>query len=183
MIGLILASTIGTGLTLLAIPVVVAVLTTAGNLVLKRFDTADGRRRDHYAAAVATLVAWTEFPYRVRRRVDDKPETMAALAAIGHDLQERLARHQAWISTDSTPAAAAFRKAKADLASPVGDAIKQAWDSPPVTTAVGMNLGEWGPGAASSQVIEELQRQFVARFGPERFKTWWGGPKAESAAP
>lgn len=177
MTAMVFASTIGTGLTLLAIPVAVAVLTTAGNLVLKRFDAADGRRRDHCADAVATLVAWSEFPYRVRRRVDDRPETLTALTAIGHDLQERLACHEAWISTDSTSASAAFRKARADLAAPVGDAIKQAWDSPPITTASAMNLGTWGPGSATPPVVAELQRQFAARFGPERFKTWWGGPK------
>jgi hypothetical protein len=183
MIATILASTLGTGLTLLAIPVAVAVLTTAGNLVLKRFDAADGRRRDHYAAAVASLVAWTEFAYRVRRRVDDEPETMAALAAIGHDLQERLACHQAWISTDNTSASAAFKKARADLAQPVGDALKEAWSSPPIKTAVGMNLGNWGPGAAAGPVIEELQRKFAARFGAERFWTWWGGPKVDNPTP
>lgn len=182
MIALVLASTPGTGLTLLAIPVVVAVLTTAGNLVLKRFDAADGRRRDHYAGAVATLVAWSEFPYRVRRRVDDEPATLAALAAIGHDLQERLACHEAWISTDSTTASAAFRKARWNLTSTVGDAIREAWASTPITAASEMNLGTWGPGADTAPVIAELQGQFAKRFGPGRFVAWWGGPSVDSGA-
>lgn len=177
---MILASTMSTVLTLLAIPVAVAVLTTAGNLVLKRFDAADARRRDQYSAAVSALVAWSEFPYRVRRRVNDDPETVAALAALGHDLQERLACHEAWISTDSTRASKAFKKARADLASVVTESIKAAWDSTPVTAASQMNLGPWGPGAAAAPVIAELQGQFAKRFGPERFKTWWGGPKVET---
>lgn len=183
MIAMVFASTIGTGLTLLAIPVAVAVLTTAGNLVLKRFDTADGRRRDHYADAVSTLVAWSEFPYRVRRRVDDEPDTMAALAAIGHDLQERLACHEAWISTDSATAAAAFKMARASLAEPVGEAIKDAWDKPPISKASEMNLGTWGPGSVAAPVVTELQGKFATRFGPERFKTWWSGPKVGNPAP
>lgn len=177
---MILASAMSTALILFAIPVAVAVLTTAGNLVLKRFDAADARRRDQYSVAVATLVAWVEFPYRVRRRVDDDPETLAALAALGHELQERMACHEAWISTDNARASTAFKKARADLSLVVADAIKEAWDSTPVTAAGQMNLGPWGPGAAAAPVIADLQGEFAARFGPERFRTWWGGPKVEA---
>jgi hypothetical protein len=49
------------------VPVVVAVLTAIGTMLVTRAGDAASRRRDRYAEAVSTLVAWAEFPYRVRR--------------------------------------------------------------------------------------------------------------------
>src|SRR4051812_7632402 len=54
-------------------------------------------RREGYAAAVQTLVSWWEYPYRIRRRTSDTAEILSKLAEHGHDLQEGLASHRAWI--------------------------------------------------------------------------------------
>lgn len=42
-------------------------------------------RRDRYAQAVRTLIAWAEYPYRIRRRTSDEPATLTALADRGHE--------------------------------------------------------------------------------------------------
>ncbi len=41
-------------------------------------------RRDKYAAAAGHLAAWTEYPYRIRRRTSDDAETLTRLADLGH---------------------------------------------------------------------------------------------------
>ena len=56
-------------------------------------------RRQRYLEAVQTLVAWTEIPYRVRRRAGNNPAT---LANRGHNLPKRLAYHQARITTTTS---------------------------------------------------------------------------------
>ena len=74
----------------------IALTTAAGTQFFARLRDAADRRRTRYAEIVQTLVAWVEFPYRIRRRVDDEPATLSALAALGHFLQEQLAGDQAW---------------------------------------------------------------------------------------
>src|SRR5690349_14433320 len=55
-------------------------------------------RRERYAQAVRTLVAWAEYPYRIRRRTSDDATALSALAERGHTLQEQLAESRAWIA-------------------------------------------------------------------------------------
>ena len=44
--------------------------------IVPRWAEVRERRRASYADAVQRLVAWAEYPYRIARRVDDKPETL-----------------------------------------------------------------------------------------------------------
>lgn len=152
------------------VPVLVAALTAAATLLLTRASDAANRRRDHYADAVATLVAWIEFPYRIRRRTDDLPQTLAALAAHGHDLQEKLACHQAWIGTESDYVASAYKAARTALGPSVGAAAEEAWNSPPVSSAGEMNLGPWGPAKACSADVDAVMSAVSTRFGFRRLK-------------
>ena len=154
------------------IPVVVAALTAAATLVFTRAGEAANRRRDHYAQAVQTLVAWVEFPYRVRRRTDDEPPTLSALADVGHELQERLACHEAWIATECPPVANSYRHARQTIGPLVGAAISEAWGTSPVTKPAEMNLGDWGPGSSCAMTIAAFQRQVEQRFGFSRLIAW-----------
>lgn len=169
-------SALGTVATLIVVPVVVAVLTSIGTLIITRAGEAANRRRDRYAEAVSTLVAWAEFPYRVRRRTDDEPATLSGLASLGHDLQERLACHQAWIATEHPAVAQAYADARATINAAVGPAVTEAWNSQPVTTATGMNLNGWGPGAVSVSAIGAVQARIADRFGWRRVRAWVFGP-------
>jgi hypothetical protein len=157
---------------LIAVPVVVAAVTSAAALTISRSGEAANRRRDQYAQAVQTLVAWIEFPYRVRRRTDDNPGTLSSLAELGHDIQERLACHQAWIATEHPPVATSYSKTRQKLGPIVGAAIREAWNAPPTSTAAQMNLGEWGPGATCAPAIAAFQNEVELRFGLRRVATW-----------
>ena len=166
------ATVIATTVNSVLIPVIVAALTTAVALALNRASEAANRRRDHYADAVAALVAWIEFPYRVRRRTDDEPATLAALAAHGHELQEKLARHQAWILAENSTVAEAYRNARSTIAPLVGAALREAWATAPASTAQAMNLGDWGPGRECAAAICAIEKAIANRF------TWKGTIKA-----
>ena len=142
-----------------------AVLGAIANMVFGRVNEATDRRRNRYAEAVQTLVAWTEFPYRVRRRTSDDPATLTALANHGHDLQERLAYHQARIATDHPDLARTYAETRAIINVAVGPVISDAWEHKPVAKPSDMNLSGWGPGPECAAAITHLQNEIQNRFG------------------
>src|SRR4051794_25186091 len=73
-------------LALLGSSVVAGLITS----VLGNLRAAATARREGYANAVRSLIARGEYPYRVRRRVSDDADVLAALVSRGHDLQEQL---------------------------------------------------------------------------------------------
>jgi hypothetical protein len=166
-----LGSIVGTGLTFVVLPVTVAALTAIVTMWVTRAGDAANQRRDRYAQAVATLVAWIEFPYRIRRRTDDESATLAGLAAIGHDLQEKLALNQAWISTEHPDMANAYVKARLAVSEFVGPALREAWQTSPVMKASDMNLGGWGPARDCDEIVQEFQFRVTQRFGLPRLKS------------
>lgn len=149
---------------------VVAIVAHAVTSHLDRAAARRDERRVRYAEAVSTLVAWAEFPYRVRRRTSDTPETLAALASIGHDLQEKLACHEAWIAADDPTIAIAYLEAKRALAPVVGEALESAWSSSPISNAAGMVLGDWGPGPTIQETLDPLET--AIREGTKSIWRW-----------
>jgi len=124
-------------------------------------------RRDGYAAAIEALVAWAEFPYRVRRRTDDDPETLRRLADLGHDLQEKLARYRSWVAAESSAVGGEFDAVIGEVRGNVGTATGAAWQASPVSSAVEMNVGQlYGPDVTDS--LDRLQRAVRWRFGVRR---------------
>jgi hypothetical protein len=95
-------------------------------------------RRDGYAEAMKTLVAFQEFPYRIRRRTSDEPEVLAALAERGHDMQERLAYWQLWLDTEHKTLGRTYRTASTSVRNCITPYVRDAWQRPPVTIAANM---------------------------------------------
>jgi hypothetical protein len=164
------SSILHTILNFVVLPVVVAGFTAIVTLLVTKAGEATARRRDRYADAVKTLVSWTELPYRVRRRTDDNPATLAALAERGHDLQEHLACYEAWIAADHPRLARSYANARATITAAVAPAVTEAWTCAPITSASEMNLGTWGPGATCRAAIVELQTDIGSRFGLRRLR-------------
>jgi len=169
---LVIASILGNVGTWIVVPVVVAALTAIATLIVTKAGDATDRRRERYAKAVQALVAWVEFPYRVRRRTSDDPETLAGLANVGHDLQESLACNEAWIATEYPKLARRYAQTRATVNAAVGPDLTEAWESPPVRKAAEMNLGPWGPARMCATPIAELQKQVESRFGLRRLAIW-----------
>ncbi len=124
-------------------------------------------RRDSYACAVQTLVSWCEYPYRIRRRTSDDPDTLTKLADLGHDLQERLARQRAWIAAESRVISEAYNAAIARVAQQVKAACQDAWTQPPIEQPAQMNLGSFGPSDVGPVVLA-LECEVSYRFGLRR---------------
>lgn len=168
-----IVAAITVGVVELLIYLVATVVSAIATLIVTRAGEASNRRRDRYAQALQTLVAWIEFPYRVRRRTDDNPATLTALANHGHELQERLAYHQVQIATDHPDLARAYSDTRAIIDAAVGPAISDAWRSFPVTRPTDMNLDGWGPGQACRQTVIALQDEIQGRFGFRRFRRFF----------
>lgn len=154
-----------------ASPLGVAFIGLVGIVVgasLGRWAEATNRRRDHYAAAVEALVAWIEFPYRIRRRVSDSQEELSRLAGLGHDLQERLLRHATWISAEHAGLGDHYNTTLRRVKDEIGAASKEAWTTPPIARAEHMNLGPWGPSESCQPSIDDLQHAISWRFGFRR---------------
>ncbi|MBF6422726.1 hypothetical protein IU436_29320 [Nocardia farcinica] len=126
---------------------------------------AASKRREGYAAAVKALVARAEYPYRVRRRPDDEPATLAELAKLGHDIQEQIAAARIWIQTENSRVAAIFIDCLRKIDTRVGPAASEAWQQPPISRANEMVLAGWGPGS---------QDEHICRFGEAvRWRFGW----------
>jgi hypothetical protein len=156
------------------VAVTIALATAVGSQIISRLSDAADRRRERYSVLVRTLVAWIEFPYRVRRRVDDDPVTLAGLAALGHDLQERLAGDQAWVLSENARVGKTYVEVRRAINEEVGPAISDAWKLPPVSKPSEMVLGIWGPNAASAAHLQRLEASIGQRFGWRRLRVATG---------
>lgn len=144
------------------VPVIVALL-ASGILThfLQTRTAKKGRQRSGYAEAVAGVVAWIEYPFRVRRRTSDDPETLTTLVDQGHALQERLAFSTAWIAADDADNYEAYSRLVQNVKAEVVPLIQDAWNSAPTTQASGMNLDGWG--APHADAANKLVSEFIDR--------------------
>ena len=124
-------------------------------------------RRERYAQVVRCLVAWAEYPYRIRRRTGDDPATLAALADRGHALQEQLAESRAWVAAESPAISEVYDGCVRDLTALVGPACVAAWREPPITTSGGMNLVDFGPRGIEG-IVARMECAIIYRFGIRR---------------
>lgn len=154
---------------LLGSTVLAGLFTTAlGNL-----RASAAARRARYAQVVSTLVAWVEYPYRIRRRTDDLPQTMAALVERGHTLQEQLAEARAWVASESAALSEVLEGCLTDLARIVGPACSDAWRQPPITVAADMVLGSFGL-RDTAEIVTRMNCAVGYRFGIRRlmWRAW-----------
>lgn len=144
-----------------------SLVTTILTHVLTGRSTAAQSRRRGYADALAALVAWYEYPYRIKRRASDEPTVLAGLVDRGHDLQERLAATHMWVRSDSTWVGEVFNDVRWQMDREVGPLCKDAWHAPPVSSAADMALGEWGPGSLD-ELVARFENAVAWRFGWRR---------------
>lgn len=124
-------------------------------------------RRQRYATAVELLAARIEYPYRIRRRTNNDPQTLAKLGEVGHDLQQRLAQSRAWVAAENAVLGEVFDACVAALDAPFKNACREAWQSDPATEPTQMNLNGFGMGD-QQHVLESMQCALVYRFGWRR---------------
>ena len=187
------ASTHQTWLETMGTTGVVAAVAAILVVVLTAYFTASAARRktraERYAAMVVNLTAWTELPYRVRRRPSDDPAVLAALVDRMHGLHERVVLDSAELAAECAWLGKRYEQALADIKAIALPFLNEAWASPGVGTAAGMNLNGWGPTGLNDIVLAwraELRWRFGWRrlANPFRFLSKWRRqPKCVSAAP
>lgn len=159
-------------------------LISAGAVVVAalvpRWSEARNHRRDHYANAVQALVAWAEFPYRVARRTSNAPEVLSRLAQRGHDLQEDLACHLAWVAAENRRLGDLYCLVADALREATRPALQAAWEREPATQPVAMNIGALRTDEIAVRgLILRLHRAIRHRFGLRRAVGWfwrWAAP-------
>lgn len=161
------AEKVGVPLTIAGVGLAASIAVAVVTYALGRLGDTATRRGEYYSSAVRTLVAYSEYPFRIRRRVSDSPEDLRELVRIGHQLQEELRCHETWISSDSRWAGSVFREVREDMSKAVSRLASEAWEGPPITAAVGMNLGGWGQSDLSVH-IDRFQSAAACRFGWRR---------------
>ncbi|MHA4945687.1 hypothetical protein ACX27O_00045 [Micromonospora sp. SD19] len=124
-------------------------------------------RRERYAQAVRTLVAWAEYPYRIRRRTSDDAATLTALADRGHTLQEQLAESRGWIAAESRAMSEVFDACLGAINPLVGTACVIAWQGPPISKSAEMLLGDFGPRGINA-IVARMECAIIYRFGLRR---------------
>lgn len=138
----------------------------AGGVIARLRATADARR-ERYAAATRLLVARIEYPYRVRRRTSNDSTLIAVLADRGHDLQEQLADAKAWVTAESPAMGDLYGRSLIAIDQKAASACREAWDSDPVDTASGMNVGDFGPRDVQ-RCVDKFTCAVHYRFGWRR---------------
>lgn len=107
----------------------------------KRISEREARRRDSYAKAFESYVAYREFPFVVRRRSADKPvEERERIARELREVQERLGYYRAWIHTESRHCGLAFDRLISKVRINDGKLIHEGWSAPAITSDEQMNI-------------------------------------------
>lgn len=156
------------------VPLIVAMIAFAATVGAAALSFAFGRwaettrsRREGYAEATRELVAWGEYPFRIRRRTSNDPQALATLADIGHTHQEALRYRETWILSEDRWVGRVFNEVRADLAAVLGPACNHAWGTDPIEQPAGMTLAGWGPQDIDEQ-IKRFERAVAFRFGWRR---------------
>jgi hypothetical protein len=71
-----------------------------GQAAIRVRDTRD-RRRDEYSRAFAAAMRWTEFPYRIARRLSDDAAACSPIITAFHETQEKICFHENWLRSVS----------------------------------------------------------------------------------
>lgn len=158
---------VGLPLRIALIGLVGTVGVAAMTFALSRWSEATNLRREGYSEATRELVAWAEYPFRIRRRISDEDETLRNLAERGHSHQEALRYREMWIRSENRWVASIFGEVRIELTKLVGPACTDAWSTPPVADASGMAIGPWGP-IGVDELIDSFERAAATRFGWRR---------------
>ncbi len=103
------------------------------------------RQRQEFSKAFTACVAYEEFPYVVRRRRNDAPQSeRVRISSELSIIQRELAYYSAWLATESSDISKAYEILVAMLREIAGVKIREAWLTPPIDSDSGMNMPDLG---------------------------------------
>ena len=105
------------------------------------------RQREIFSRAFASVVAYEEFAYVVRRRRASAPEDeRIRISTELRKVQEDISYYTAWLSTESQKVSEAYEGLVTEMRKLAGREIHDAWATDPIETDVEMNLPDLGIG-------------------------------------
>lgn len=146
-----------------AIGLIAIILTAWINAMLARRK----QRRERYAAMAATLAAWIEVPYMIRRRTSNDREVIERLVAHVQALQHQLNVDHADLRAECRWLARCRDAAQRAVQQEVRPFIDDAWKMPPVASTSDLIVGDWGPTNCRSS-LEAFVDALRWRFGWRR---------------
>jgi hypothetical protein len=155
---------------------VYAALITAGlalfGQAVSRIWEARDRRRDEYSRAFATAMEWTEFPYRIARRLSNDAEAVAPIVAAMHESQERICFHTNWLRAVSDDIETAYSSLVDAVKTKSAPHIQKAWRQNPARVPEGMILGDAFPVNVKAEV-DEFAKQMRRDLSLWRYIAFW----------
>ena len=147
------------------IPIIVAALTGAVSLVVLAVNAwVHGRRernhrlRDIYSKAFSAAVAYEEFPFVVRRRRASNPEDeRIRISTELRKVQEDISYYSAWLTTESSHVSEAYDSLIAEMRAFAGAAIREAWETQPMSDDSGMAMPDFGLA-----VLKPLKERYLS---------------------
>lgn len=112
-------------------------------IAVNGYKARTARKRDQFAEALSVVIEYWEFPYVVRRRRHDQPESeRIRISEAMRDVQKRLAFHQAWVRTESMRVSKVYDELVVQTRVVIGGQIRKAWETAPITDDSQMNISD-----------------------------------------
>lgn len=143
------------------------ILTLAIPLASAAISRRRAERRARYAVMGATLAAWCELPFRIRRRTSNSQVSLDKLTGHIHDLQQQFVLDCVDLRTECGWLADVRDQIQSIVQQQTKPWITEAWTTAPISTTAGMNLNGWGP-AGLNKHIEQFALEARWRFGWRR---------------
>jgi hypothetical protein len=144
----------------------IAALSAIGVYVLGQRAASRDRKRELCGKAIAHALAWMELPYRIRRRVDNNPDTLRTLADRIHELQESLLFYSSWLRVELPQAHDEYQSLVNAVKQATRASVRDAWCTNPSAESADMNIEELKVDRAA---VDERVSRFTAivrrRFG------------------
>jgi hypothetical protein len=125
------------------VALIVPIIAALGGVVIWSLTQRAGRREGRskaFAAALASVEAYVEMPYRIRRRPEDgsfRNELTDQISTIQADI----AWHQAWLELEAPTVAEPYRVLVRATREQAGAQMRDAWLLDPIRRDTEMNLG------------------------------------------
>lgn len=126
----------------------------------KSLEEERARVRSVFAEAFRTVAAYKEFPYTIRRRRHDEPESeRVRISQAMSGVQAELSYYLAWTRAESESVGRCYAALVTEVRRVAGSACRDAWETTPITTDRAMNIK--GANAIDLSSIRPLEDAFV----------------------
>lgn len=160
-------------LTTLIISSTIALITgsVATLLLTKWFEKTEGRR-DLFANAYKTVLAWEEMLNRVRRRSNNTTDVIQITNEF-HELQKKLNYYQGIISVQSKWLGKSYSSLVKAIKDANSELINEAWKKKPVKPTDDTKAYKHPDSSADKEKFLQDTRSWLSLFSMRKIAVWW----------